>query len=685
MSGYTPPPPSGTNLSISTVFVANNDLNDLLVCSTDGKSTSTWTANHRVGQKSWETPSLAVFNTNLQVAFAEPDVAAGVGHSLAICSSQDGVQWSDKVPINQASHDGSGPSLAVFDGKLWVAFIAANDSFDILVCSSQDGVHWSGNTRVNQASRMALSLAVFNNQLWLAFIANQPSNDVLVCNSSDGLNWSPNIQVHQGSKTAPSLTVFNKQLWLAFVAKNDSNDVLVCNSVDGTNWSGNVQIGQQSKTAPSLAVDANGNLCVAFVANNPSNAMLLCTSQNGLSWSPNIPVNQASKTAAILAPTMLYGATIRPRYQILTVVYAPPGTNGGHSTSSVEYSHGSSAGTTTTISNSTKAGVSVTVSVGIPKELGASASFGVSSNQTDTTALDVKKSDTYTLKVSGPSADGIDHDHDLIYLWLNPIVTAAFDSNGNVRWGLAVDGPDMIIQYVYAGWLKDPVKYKEQLAPLGLADDEYPEILKADPLAYGGPIPDGRYVQTTQTFPYRAPYTATDPVPTQTYNAQDITTDTETHSTQQQIDIKISVSFDLTAIWSLKSEFDMTFTYTSTKVNTKTATNTATVVVGGPAFGYTGSTNIAVYWDTIYRTFMFAFIGSSPSTSGTLTDADGKAVAHKPIALKAGDSTFKTFTDHTGTFQFFGSPDGQATVIVDDKEFPIASGASAPMNALKLT
>jgi hypothetical protein len=33
----------------------------------------------------------------------------------------------------------------------------------------------------------------------------------------------------------------------------------------------------------------------------------------------------------------------------------------------------------------------------------------------------------------------------------------------------------------------------------------------------------------------------------------------------------------------------------------------ASVAVGGPAYGYTGPTNVLVYWDTIYSSFMFAF------------------------------------------------------------------------------
>ena len=52
-----------------------------------------------------------------------------------------------------------------------------------------------------------------------------------------------------------------------------------------------------------------------------------------------------------------------PKYQLLTVVYAPPGTNGG-SSSQVSYSSQSMTGTTASIDRSFQAGVDVAASVG---------------------------------------------------------------------------------------------------------------------------------------------------------------------------------------------------------------------------------------------------------------------------------------------------------------------------------
>jgi hypothetical protein len=77
--------------------------------------------------------------------------------------------------------------------------------------------------------------------------------------------------------------------------------------------------------------------------------------------------------------------TITPNYIVLLVVYAPPGTNGGKSTSSVEYGTSSTAGTTTSVSNSFKQSTSVSsdVSGGIFGN-GVSAGLSFSYGQTVT-------------------------------------------------------------------------------------------------------------------------------------------------------------------------------------------------------------------------------------------------------------------------------------------------------------
>src|ERR1017187_9132299 len=95
---------------------------------------------------------------------------------------------------------------------LWTSFAANSSGQNVLVCASPDGKTWRPNLDVNQASGFAPSLAFFNGRLYVAFIANNPGQNVLVCSSADGLIWEPlngaggpNPDINQASGSAPSL------------------------------------------------------------------------------------------------------------------------------------------------------------------------------------------------------------------------------------------------------------------------------------------------------------------------------------------------------------------------------------------------------------------------------------------------------------------------------------------------
>jgi hypothetical protein len=244
-------------------------------------------------------------------------IASDGGNNVLVCSSSDPVattHWSADTDIHQASN-GSSPSLAVFDNKLWIAFIANNDGKNVLVCSSNDGINWSANTDIHQASNgSSPSLAVFDNKLWIAFIANNDGKNVLVCSSNDGINWSANTDIHQASNgSAPSITRFNDKLWIAFVANNGGNNLLVCSSTNGLNWSANTDLQQASNGSSPAIAGFDGKLWIAFVANSwseyaaiqgiPSSwqeFILLCSSTDGVHWPANTNILQSSPVAVSL-------------------------------------------------------------------------------------------------------------------------------------------------------------------------------------------------------------------------------------------------------------------------------------------------------------------------------------------------------------------------------------------------
>lgn len=166
---------------------------------------------------------------------------------------------------------------------------------------------------------------------------------------------------------------------------------------------------------------------------------------------------------------------INPKYQVLGVIYAPP----GHS-SFVDYTNNNLVSSTTTTKHSYKNGYSVsdTTQVGTFKAgavgpwshgsifLGGnvSASYSQSTTTGDSTATTVSKQTSYQNgPFHGPSCDycGVDHDYDIIEVWLNPVELFTLTNNGVIQpngVGFSpLDQPGMHVVQVYAGWLNGDI------------------------------------------------------------------------------------------------------------------------------------------------------------------------------------------------------------------------------------
>jgi len=384
--------------------------------------------------------------------------------------------------------------------------------------------------------------------------------------------------------------------------------------------------------------------------------------------------------------------TIRPKYYLLSILYAPPGANGGKSGSVVDYATGSSTGTTTSTTSSFKKGTNVEanggLNIGIVK-LGASTSFSTSSVTTDKESETITKGQTFDIKMQGPGADGINHDHDMFVLMLNPLLGVAIYPGNHVQWTMGINGPVMIIQSVYVGWLKDPgsmpVGVKQQLDAAGLTASDYTQILAANPFAQGGTsIDPNRFLPTTQSFPYEPPYTASDPVFTASIVAQNSVNVSSNHAVQHQYSVSASVSAGIASFLSLKAAGSMEWTNTNEHGTSSTSSQSAMATVGGPAFGYAGPTDVIVYWDTLYSSFMFAFPSAPAAATGVLTNFAGKIIANKEITLTVGGKKFKTFTNQRGQYRFYNAPAGSGSLSVDGQLFKIEVGLDKAEPAVQL-
>jgi hypothetical protein len=316
-----------------------------------------------------------------------------------------------------------------------------------------------------------------------------------------------------------------------------------------------------------------------------------------------------------------------PKYLIMTVVYAPPGSQDCAHNSMVSYGNGNSVGTKVSSSSSFKAGTNVQVkakggALGSGAEVGVS--FGVSGTDSDSQEMSITKSTSSTLTASGACHDGIDHDQDQVWLLLGPevqIETSEAAGCKNCEEGLSWDlGESGEIVWVRVGELKGTLEMRSGIADAfqryGITSDDTWQMLMADPLADqpgdSSAEPDSsRFVRVPMSFPYEP--AAGGSSGNRSYEMRTEVSNTNASASSVDYSVGVSVSGSLSFISfvsaSLSAESSWTWSSSNSSSDTDSSSTAASVSVGSPSDGYTGPTSIAVFYDTVFKSYAFIPVG----------------------------------------------------------------------------
>lgn len=179
---------------------------------------------------------------------------------------------------------------------------------------------------------------------------------------------------------------------------------------------------------------------------------------------------QSGGSGSATITTTGYSGYVNPKYIILGVTYAPPGPS-----SSVSYTNATTVSSTNSISDSFtnafmsslttkanagllgwKAGVSFTVSAG----------YSQTSTSTNSLELDETTSRSYSASGASNPYVGINHDYDIVWLWLNPVELFTLNTNAagtvtSTTWnghGIStLDQPVADVYPAYVGWLNGDI------------------------------------------------------------------------------------------------------------------------------------------------------------------------------------------------------------------------------------
>jgi Bacterial Ig-like domain (group 3)/Galactose oxidase, central domain len=478
----------------------------------------------------------------------------------------------------------------------------------------------------------------------------------------------------------------------------------------------------------------------------------------------------SSSNAEIYGSTWLSGG-LYPKYMVLDIMYAPPGSG-----STMTYSGQSSVGSTSSTTNSFQEQMMISVGFG-PKKVPMGTSGGGSGGSgggtttgsgsgdpspgtgklspsgsvefdytylasgTDAYSLTTATTDTIAIpgaKYTGtcqpyqknipptcPGWLGVDHESDIVWIWLNPEMDYTAATANSVVWnGYAanpadtnvapgnmdivpltiaqLDGtapiPPELMAILDRNW--DPVSYG---GAGGLTQSDLLTILQRDPFAtnlsrngqpstaptniptaptsavpiYDPSIPSldpvsgvcgGRYAFDPilgQTFPY-SPLGNDNQANTLLYTLSSQAQSQWSKDTTDTYSVSLSGSFNFTGsiVNSLKASDTLTFKNESNPSTNNSATNTQTLSIKSPlpTDGYSGPTQMQVWRDDLYGTYMFypkpndttvnlqsSWLQSASFATITATIVPDPAVFKITGALPTGSVTFYDGCTQLGT------------------------------------
>jgi hypothetical protein len=328
-----------------------------------------------------------------------------------------------------------------------------------------------------------------------------------------------------------------------------------------------------------------------------------------------------------------YAGQIYPKYQVLTVDYAPPGAK-----SAVGYNSGYVHGTSQTNASSFSNQETLTVTLGftlfdiVGDNVTASGGYTQEQDSSNTQSVNITTTEGYSVPGPSSSSVGVDHNSDILWVWLNPAVDITVTSPDTLDWtAFDINPADPVneMDYIplYAGWLETPSTMPADVASRlartwdtsgvgGLTSADYASILAADPFISNpsfDPNTDtsGRYtLQRDQLINY-VPATAGDqPVP-QTYMFTTQTSQGNTNSSKDTRTVSASLKVGFSIPFFTKSSVTGKYQYTSSSqwssTNTDTANQTVNINITPPAStdNYTGPTAIQAWVDNVYGAYMF--------------------------------------------------------------------------------
>ncbi|MDT7887070.1 MAG: hypothetical protein RQ968_06835 [Thermoproteota archaeon] len=174
-----------------------------------------------------------------------------------IMQSYDGVNWFNKVTINEATR--TNPILVAGGSYIYVIWVDFY-TFKINLMRSQDGINWFDKTTLNELSEYYVGATYMNNALIISWATYGDKKINVIKYDPSRKIWYDKVTLNERANSGPSITVIREpyniySVDVLYLVWNDSADVLysVRSTDSGRTWGFGTTLGEWRVANPFIA------------------------------------------------------------------------------------------------------------------------------------------------------------------------------------------------------------------------------------------------------------------------------------------------------------------------------------------------------------------------------------------------------------------------------------------------
>lgn len=312
------------------------------------------------------------------------------------------------------------------------------------------------------------------------------------------------------------------------------------------------------------------------------------------------------------------------KYVVMSIQYSPPGnmaaqTSNTAQLSYVEYGSEVSTGSSNDISSSFQNSVGLSIDFD-DIETSAGAEFSATASTTNSSSIILSSTESYLSTIYGSGyTDGLNHGEDVFVLWINPQLNVASYQPGRPGngWSVTPVAGKYFLEYVTVSQLQDPSIMppgtKKALDARGLTSDDYTAILAlnqftAKPSATIESINADKRYKLLKYIPYTPPANPADANNCTQYTISNSETTTNSFEGTASYEVSFYDAVGITGIDGFTETSSFEWTNSQYNSISNSSLTSSSVWISGPSYGYDGPTTVALWWDTVYQSFLFELV-----------------------------------------------------------------------------